>query len=89
MTFAANRGIGRTRGGLCAARAPNMGDQRVNKERLAGDQRRRFVRRLLNDLRTLETMIEEGLIEEGVRRIGAEQEMFLVDRNWRPAPAAM
>ncbi len=46
---------------------------------------RAFVRALLNDLRALERMIEEGRIESGVRRIGAEQEMFLVDRNMRPA----
>ncbi|MCP3979190.1 MAG: CBS domain-containing protein [bacterium] len=34
-------------------------------------------------------MIEEGRIEAGVRRIGAEQEVFLVDRAMRPAPAAL
>ncbi|ANM29740.1 hypothetical protein ABI59_09360 [Acidobacteria bacterium Mor1] len=54
-----------------------------------GDERRQFMRRLLGDLRALELMIEEGMIESGIRRIGAEQELFLVDANWRPAPAAM
>lgn len=43
---------------------------------------------LLNDLRALEQMLENDLIESGVRRIGAEQEMFLVDCNLRPAPVA-
>ncbi len=33
-------------------------------------------------------MLDEGRIESGVRRIGAEQEMFLVDRHMRPAPVA-
>ena len=47
---------------------------------------RRFMRALLEDIRALERMIEEGRIETGVRRIGAEQEMFLVDASWNPAP---
>ena len=34
---------------------------------------------LLADVMALEQMIETGRIETGVRRIGAEQEMFLVD----------
>ncbi len=49
---------------------------------------RAFMRALLNDLTALERMLEEGLIESGVHRIGAEQEMFLVDRNMRPACVA-
>ena len=45
---------------------------------------------MLNDLRALEMMLlADGWIETDVRRIGAEQEMFLVDRNWRPATAAL
>jgi CBS domain-containing protein/gamma-glutamylcysteine synthetase len=47
-----------------------------------------YMKALLNDLRALEHMLENGLIESGVRRIGAEQEMFLVDRSLRPAPVA-
>lgn len=47
---------------------------------------RAYMKALLNDLRALEQMLENGLIESGVRRIGAEQEMFLVDQNLRPAP---
>ena len=30
-------------------------------------------------------MIASGLIENGVRRIGAEQELFMVNSAWRPA----
>lgn len=41
---------------------------------------------LLDDLRTLEYMLDHDLIESGVRRVGAEQEMFLVDKGMRPAP---
>lgn len=47
---------------------------------------REFTARLLEDVRELERMLEEGRIESGPRRIGAELELFLVDRDWRPAP---
>ncbi len=53
------------------------------------EQLRRFMKCLLNDVRALECMINDGLVESGIRRIGAEQEVFLVDRLWRPAPAAL
>ncbi|MBL8863822.1 MAG: CBS domain-containing protein [Planctomycetes bacterium] len=52
-------------------------------------QRRNFVRSMLDDVRALERMIDEGWIEKGVRRIGAEQEMFLVDRAYQPANKAL
>src|ERR1043165_5045992 len=45
-----------------------------------------FMKALLEDLRALEFMIESNQIESGVTRIGAEQEMFLLDKNFRPAP---
>ena len=49
---------------------------------------RSFTSSVLNDLRALEQMLTDGWIEEGVRRIGAEQEMFLVGEDWRPASLA-
>ena len=48
-----------------------------------------FMKALLEDLRELEYMIATGGFETGVARIGAEQEMFLVDRNMRPAPISL
>jgi CBS domain-containing protein/gamma-glutamyl:cysteine ligase YbdK (ATP-grasp superfamily) len=48
-----------------------------------------FMKALLADLRALEYMIDTGRFETGVARIGAEQEMFLVDRNMRPAPISL
>ncbi|RAL24898.1 hypothetical protein DL240_01435 [Lujinxingia litoralis] len=54
-----------------------------------GEQLRHFMRRLLGDVRALEKMLDEGMIESGVRRIGAEQELFLLDSSYRPAPLAM
>lgn len=50
---------------------------------------RTFTRALLRDLQALERILAEGLIETGIRRFGAEQEMFLVDEAWRPAPVAV
>ena len=59
---------------------PRWHDRRSTAE-FDGERRREFMRALLRDLRALERMLAEGMIEEGVRRIGAEQEMFLVDRD--------
>jgi len=49
---------------------------------------RAFMGALLDDVDALERMLAEGWIESGVRRIGAEQEMFLVDRACRPVRLA-
>ena len=66
-----------------------MGERDVNTLDEDGSKLREFTQRLLLDLRALEKMLETGRFETGIRRIGAEQEVFLVDRNWRPAPVAM
>ncbi len=47
---------------------------------------RTFMQSVLEDIRVLERMINEGMIERDIRRIGAEQELFLVDEAWRPMP---
>ncbi|MCA9562563.1 MAG: hypothetical protein KC561_03695, partial [Myxococcales bacterium] len=65
-----------------------MGEQNV-KGQLQGEQLRRFTRSLLNDVKALEELLDSNLIERGIRRIGAEQELFLVDTAWSPAPVAM
>lgn len=64
-----------------------MGEHDVRE--LDAERLRDFTRRLLADLRALELLLGHGFIEQGVRRIGAEQELFLVDRRWRPAPLAV
>src|SRR5207237_9225014 len=69
-----------------------MEDTREHKKTqglLEGDARRRFLRAVLADLRALEQMLAAGAFERGVVRIGAEQELFLVDRAYHPAPGAM
>lgn len=50
-----------------------------------GKRRREFMAAILADLRAIERMLRDGMFETGVRRIGAEQEMFLIDRSWTPA----
>lgn len=49
---------------------------------------RKFLNALLEDIKVLERMIEKGLIESGIKRIGAEQELSLVDRFYRAYPQA-
>jgi len=52
------------------------------------DQRKaqEFMRALLDDLRALAFMLNDGRVESGKLRMGAEQEMFLIDGDLRPAP---
>jgi len=65
-----------------------MGEQAVDQQ-LDEKTSQAFMKALLEDLRALEYMIATGGFETGVARIGAEQEMFLVDRNMRPAPISL
>ncbi|HEY8223624.1 MAG TPA: hypothetical protein VIG25_00010, partial [Pyrinomonadaceae bacterium] len=65
-----------------------MGQHDVEQE-LDEQKVRDFTQALLADLRALAFMLEDGRIESGVRRIGAEQEMFLVDHSLRPSPTAL
>ena len=57
--------------------------------RLGPEETRAFTKALLRDLRAFEAMLADDLFESDVRRIGAEQEMFLVNEGWRPAPVAL
>ena len=52
---------------------------------LTAERQRDFMHAILSDLRALERMIADGLFETDVRRVGAEQEMFLIDETWAPA----
>lgn len=62
-----------------------MGDKKVTTE-YDDTQMRLFTLGVLNDLHAFETMLDSGMFEEDVKRIGAEQEMFLVDSAMRPSP---
>ena len=46
--------------------------------------RTQFTKHLLDDIKSLEIMLEKGMIEKGIHRIGAEQEFCLISKNWRP-----
>lgn len=59
-----------------------MGEQNISGEK-DEDERRHFMRHVLRDLRALEKMLQDDTFETGIRRIGAEQEMFLVDDKFR------
>ena len=54
-----------------------------------GQGHRGFIRHLLSDLAQLEDALRENIFETDIRRIGAEQEMFLVDDYWQPAPVSV
>ena len=65
-----------------------MGEQKVS---LLKDKKQmhRFVKHLLADVRALEYMIENDWFEKDITRIGAEQEMCMVQKDtFKPAPIA-
>lgn len=49
------------------------------------EERNAFLEQLLNDLKALEFMLNNGMIEKGIQRIGAEQEFCIIDRNYGPS----
>ncbi len=61
-----------------------MGEQNI-KNKIDKKARAQFIRHLLNDVKALELMLENDLIENNVTRIGSEQEFCLVNKNWRPS----
>jgi CBS domain-containing protein/gamma-glutamylcysteine synthetase len=65
-----------------------MGEQ-ITKPRESKHALKTFMKSVLNDVHALDYMLEHGLVESGVHRIGAEQEIFLVDKYLRPAPIAV
>ncbi|MBK8464766.1 MAG: CBS domain-containing protein [Chloracidobacterium sp.] len=65
-----------------------MGDKKVTGE-YDDEQMRGFTLGVLNDLQALELMLDAGMFEENERRIGAEQEMFLVDSAMHPTGLAV
>ncbi len=63
-----------------------MGEHDKVRQESDPEELRFFTKALLTDLRALEMMLAEGMIESNRRRLGAEQETVLVDDDWRPAP---
>lgn len=65
-----------------------MGDPKVTTE-VNESKMREFTKAVLNDLQAIEEMLDGGMFEDEPLRIGAEQEMFLVNSAMCPAPIAL
>ncbi len=65
-----------------------MGEQNI-VEGASETVRQDFMKALLEEVRALEAMLDKGMVESGVSRIGAEQEMFLINHAHQPAPTAV
>ena len=65
-----------------------MGEQNI-EEHASESSRQEFMKSLLEEVRALEAMLDKGMVESGVSRIGAEQEMFLIDEARKPALTAL
>jgi hypothetical protein len=52
----------------------------------SAEAKKKFTKLLLNDIKALELMLQKGLIESDITRIGAEQELCLVNDEFGPAP---
>ena len=55
---------------MAITQSPQQAHKQVDGE-LVGEARRKFMGALLSDLRALERMLEQGMFERGVSRIGA------------------
>ena len=65
-----------------------MGAQAV-KPIQSPEERIRFLQHLLNDIRALDYLIREDRFEQNKQRVGAEQEMCLIDEDAQPSKYAM
>ena len=60
-----------------------MGDQNIA---IITDSKgkREFTRQLLNDIKAMEKMLKLNMFEDDIQRIGAEQEVGIVGKDWLP-----
>lgn len=65
-----------------------MGEHKVSQLN-DSRQMQEFMRHLLDDVQALEHMLDNDMFESGIKRIGAEQEMCLVNNYWKPSANAM
>ncbi len=67
-----------------------MGEERVHMASSSSkEQMQNFVRQLLRDVKALEFMLDNDWVESDIKRIGAEQEMCLINKYYKPACTAM
>ncbi|WP_340105517.1 CBS domain-containing protein [Rhodohalobacter sp. 8-1] len=65
-----------------------MGTQDISIAR-DPQSKKRFLKHLLHDVEAIEKIMERGLFEAGITRIGAEQEFCLVDKHFKPSLNAL
>ncbi len=65
-----------------------MGDERVQLPE-SKEQSQQFLKYLLRDVRAMDKMLKDGWFEIDQARIGAEQEVCLIDQYAKPSPIAM
>ncbi|MCK0160809.1 CBS domain-containing protein [Allomuricauda sp. F6463D] len=65
-----------------------MGEH-IRKSSFSEEERKVFAQHLIDDIQALENMIKDGMIEDDIVRIGAEQEMCLINEDYRPSPNAL
>ena len=65
-----------------------MGSQSV-KAITSLKQRKKFIFHLLNDIKAFEQMVKNDTFEKGIQRVGAEQELCLINENGRPSYNAL
>lgn len=57
--------------------------------RPASEHRTTFSKALIQDVDALDIMLREGMFEKGIQRVGAEQELCMVDGEFQAAPEAV
>lgn len=60
-----------------------MGEH-ISKSKFDQTERKSFVQHLINDVEALELLLSQDRIEDNIVRIGAEQELCLVNSDYRP-----
>jgi CBS domain-containing protein len=65
-----------------------MGDLKV-KSVVKQKDLNQFTQKLLQDVKALERMLEAGYFKKDKPKIGAEQEICLIDEHYKPAPRVM
>lgn len=65
-----------------------MGSQSI-KAITSEAERKKVIYHLLNDVRALKQMIKDDRFEKGIQRVGAEQELCLINKHYRPSLDAM
>ena len=65
-----------------------MGDFSVRKIKGSQDKKRMY-HHAINDIEAFELMLKEKMFDNGPAKIGAEQELCVVDQNGDPATSAL